>query len=1022
KTTQMYPTVGVRTWGAYIGWQDSRWCDFDVYRQGVYWNGGMYGYNTMLSTDSFSQYQQTYPDIEGNPTNYFVCVWEDSSYHPGKERPAEIWARIYTNQPFRVYAGSRSQKRPSVSCRDNGEFVVTFTNFDPGDYPKLIWRRYNSAGNFLNGSEVWPVDSLKHHIPITRVAYCDSGFIIVYDDSSAGGTQRSIYMQYRKRNGDLVKERELISNSGAYNEDYPAVAVNQGGFGVIVWHYWASPTNIDIYCRTFQMYPEGGGISFGPILAVTTSPYPARYPRVTVFPNNDFFIVWEEYREARTGYNVYGRAWIGAGFHNEFVINEDTLYQGCPDVECRNMDSCYVTWMSQEIENIPGTYYDIFCRPYWHNPDGMIPLTSGPIRLIPAGDTVGGRKTWYFDDENYDLPGTTWNEDPIDEPDSVYLDLDSAIVDQLAELNTNGQYRIFNEDTIPWRREKALTDYDAVFIDLGYRTDASSAGTISNEEQSALLYYINTRHPTMVEGNDFGYMYNGTTLYSKYGANYLGDGASYKLGNIDTLYGVAGTSFADETLKYDYKTLVDNYVDSISPKIGYELILQGSGAPGRWWAGRAIGWGNYWKGGRPTQDSFKIYTTFPLSGIKSTTHPHTYAEFYRRCLGYLGLNCQPEPITTLTAATGSSEGRVTITWKVVSDDKPGESAEGSYKLKFRRNCQKITSETAFEDSSETYYQTWNTADSAVGALVTQNLYGLPPMDTLVFALKVSDESGLWNALGDEPMAIVSGDSVTPHTITFGQNYVKDFSNRYEYMNRRRINDTGTDYDSLFVTWNTTTFEVGFARCNFNTEGDLFIYVDTKPGGADSTVPYNGSSGRSSFKAQIGTFAPDYCLIVENATIRDYKKWSAKDGRGSWVSINSGGTYVVEDNVVNNYLYTELYIRFDTMAYTAGNPFKLVVLMTEENTNKIINAFPIFNPLGEDTAITQYYYWDDDGLTSNKVPNKVQIIGIEETAVNPKSEIRNPKLTVHPNPFTEKTEIFLPSVDVPGRDASLKIYD
>ncbi|MEO0123912.1 MAG: T9SS type A sorting domain-containing protein [candidate division WOR-3 bacterium] len=1026
KSMQYFPVVGARNWGAFIGWQDSRWNDYDIYRQQVRWSGSMIGGNTMVSIDSFCQYQQIYPDLEGNPSNQCVFVWEDSMYQPGNQRPTEIKARIYNNIPFTVYSGSRSQKRPSVSCKNDGQFVISFTNYDPGNYPRIDWRLYDANGSLLNSGIAKLIDSLRHHIPISRVAFCDSGFVVVYDDSSGDGSQRSVYLQYRNRNGDLIAERIRVSNTGG-NEDYPAVSVNQYGFGAIVWQYWYGAADIDIYCRTFQMRPGTNNITLSPEIAITTTTNNSRFPRVTVFPNNDYFIVWDEFRSVGTGFDIMGRAWIGSSLKPEFTINQDTLNQGYPDVECKNTDSCIVAWVSQERLTIMGkNYFDIFCRAYFKTNDNMIPL-GDTIRITPY-DTIGGRKGWYFDDENYDNPLTSdWNEDPIDEPDSIFLDLDSAIVDQIMELNTNGQYRIFNEDTLAGRQKsRDLLNYDAVFVNLGYRTDEASAGVINTTEQATLVDYINSRQPTMIEGSDFGEMYNGTALFNKYGANYLGPGASYIQGNIDTLYGVTGTSFADETLKFNYKTLVDNYPDSISAKSGYELILRGSGATDRWATGRAVGSGTYWKEhSEPIQDSFKVYATFPLSGIRGTVHPHTYAEFYRRLLGYLGLHCQPEPITTLTATTGSSEGRVTMTWRVVSDDKPNESAEGNYKLKFSRT--KITSETAFNDSTETYYQTWNTASQPVKTLITQNLIGLPPMDTLVFALKVSDEESLWSALGAEPRAVVAGDSVTPHTIIFGTNYVKDFSNKYEFIDRRRKNDTGTDFDSLFVTWNypnsPALFEFGFARCNFNTEGDLFIYVDTKSGGADSTVPYNGTTGRSGFfKTAVDSFRPDYCLIIENANIRRYRKWVAtKDGRGSWVSVDSGGTVVVEDNVVNNFMYTEGYIRYDTMSYTAGNSFKLVVLMTEETTNNIINAFPISNPLGTYKNIVQYYSWGSDGLTSGKVPARRQLIGIEEE-MNPKSKILNSRLLAFPNPFYKKTKIFLPAKYVATQDISLKIYD
>ncbi len=61
------------------------------------------------------------------------------------------------------------------------------------------------------------------------------------------------------------------------------------------------------------------------------------------------------------------------------------------------------------------------------------------------------------------------------------------------------------------------------------------------------------------------------------------------------------------------------------------------------------------------------------------------------------------------------------------------------------------------------------------------------------------------------------------------------------------------------------------------------------------------------------------------------------------------------------------------------------------------------------------------MTSGKVPARRQTVGIEEDDGQiPAGDITN--LTVYPNPFTKGTKILLPSIDLPGRDASLRIYD
>jgi hypothetical protein len=570
-------------------------------------------------------------------------------------------------------------------------------------------------------------------------------------------------------------------------------------------------------------------------------------------------------------------------------------------------------------------------------------------------------------------------------------------------LNTNNQYRIFSAETLPYQgKRQGLDIYESIFLDLGFRTSTSTAGIITPQEQGALASYINTGKPTMIEGNDFGSMYDTTLLFTFYHVEYKGDGAPFDSGNIDTLYGTAQMFASGETLKYNYRTLVDNYVDSIIP-LDARLVLVSAGAPTEWYAGRTGGWSNSWK-----QPGNTIYNTFMLSSIKSISHPHTYAEYFRRCLGFLRLNCQPEPITTLNAVSGATEGCVAISWQVVSDDSLAESAEGPYKLKFARK--KMTSEAAFADSSEEYYQNWNTADSVVGAWMTQNLYGLPPMDTLIFALKVSDERALWDALGAEPRAVVAGDSLTPHILTVGDNFVKDFSNNFEFLDLRNT-------DSLFVTWDGFNFYVGFARCNFRIEGDLFVYVDTKIGGADSTVDYNGPSGRSWFTSD---FRPDYVFILEDDNSISLKKYTNSKMRGSWVDTVFTGIYS-EDSIVNELFYTEISIPFNNMGYTPPGVFKLVVLVQNETTNNISNAFPITNPLGSGVFIPDFYHWGS-GLASGLVPNKSYIIGIEEKETYiPASKAQGFSLQISPNPFKKEIDIRFQIADNSQRN-HLKIYD
>lgn len=1021
KSVQTKPAVGIigeNFSGGFPVWQDARWGDFDIFRQRFAWDSTLIGSNIQVSFDDFNQFQQTNVDITGNPQNRCIAVWEDSAYRPN-EKPAQIWCRIYNDDPIKVYELDASQKLPAISSRMNGYFAVTWTCYSGAPWPSILCKYYDDTGHELGFNVVRQRDSIAEYPPISRVAYCDSGFIIVYEDESNDGTERSIYAQYCDRDGNIKIDHEKISHlSGdSRHEQCPDVAVNEDGDIVVVWEDYRDG-DADIYAQRLQALNDRF-VFVDSMKIIATTGVDELCPRVAVFPNGSFVVVW--YDDRNTDFDVFYRAFIGGELRTPHRIPEINLNnQMYPNIDTRYgeySDYISMVWASQAIS----MYDDVFMRNFRYDDQagtGLDSLTND-IPLVPMNpDTgVGGRKCWYFDDENYDNPATAWNEDPIPEPESVYVDLDFAIIDQLMELNTNGQYYIECEDTLPFNQglqDRALAAYEAIFLDLGYRTDDASAGLINSIEQSALVTYIGNKNPTMVEGNDFGRDYSGTALFDKYGAQYMGDGAPYTTGNIDTLYGSSGSSFEDLAMAYDYQELVDNYPDSVRAKVGYQLMLYSTGGLDRWMVGRSVGWGSYWDETRERDpDSFTIFHAFMMSGIKGTTHPNTYAEFYRRCLGYLGLNCQPEPITTLTASNGSFEGELNIEWQVVSDDDPSQSAEGDYKLKFART--KMTSETEFNNAEE-YYQEWNTASQSVGELVSKTLYGLPPGDILIFALKVSDESGMWGALGAEPRDTVFGDTITPHSVCVGDNYVKDFLNTSELLDMRYD-------DTLFITWDASNFYVGFARCSFKTEGDLFIYIDVdNADGVDSTYPYHGWGTRSWFSP--GTFKPDYLFILEDSATMYFKQGTDVLMRDdSWSDASFSGDYS-EDSTINDFRYTEVRIPFADMGYNPADPFKLVVLIQEEASNNIKNAYPILNPVGGNLLnISQYYEWSalPAGVSPRQTSN---VIGVQEATDVSSILLKGKTLSVLPNPFADVTKIYLniSALSAAGDDVVLKIYD
>jgi hypothetical protein len=278
---------------------------------------------------------------------------------------------------------------------------------------------------------------------------------------------------------------------------------------------------------------------------------------------------------------------------------------------------------------------------------------------------------------------------------------------------------------------------------------------------------------------------------------------------------------------------------------------------------------------------------------------------------------------------------------------------------------------------------------------------------------------LYNALGAEPKMVVPGDSLSPHAITIGDNYVKDFSNAYELID---VSDNYS-YDSLFVTWDASNVYFGFSRRSFQSSADLLIYIDVTSGGADSTYQQSITGNKSPFIANIGVFKPDYCFALEHST--SYRLWHGSSSKGrtdSWTSIPFNGEYS-NDNVCNGYRYTEIRLPFSDIGYNSANPFKLVVTIQDESSNIIRDIFPIYNPSGAaGVIITQYYYWVR--MTDDIVPNRgVSVIGIEEQQSIPDPEMFGKMLLAVPNPFRNTIDLLLSSSCIASSEnTKLRIFD
>ncbi|MBI5806230.1 T9SS type A sorting domain-containing protein [candidate division TA06 bacterium] len=959
-------------------WADSRDGNFNIY-------GRIWERNPEAATGAFlvnrirvDEHTQEQPDVAGTVGDFFFVVWQDSVMKSG-----ELW-QLYGRKldktghpttdeiPVLEVPNKGNAKYPKIAVnKRTQDFVVVWQDDREGQID--IWGRlFNYKFEPQSPDIKINEDGLKvsHILPV--VSFTDEGIAIAWQDNRDGLSKADIYMRYFKPDLSPLTPSAMVNDDVETWHYTPAIAASDSGFFTIVWLNFSKSVKGDIYAQRYA--PDAKKINQNLAISnITTTTEANRIPSVIMGIDNVSF--WTSWADSSSSTNLYQ---IRARYFDQYarlgatvkVVNDNWAYgQRAPDV-CRFGDWFSVAWLDSSRANGRG---DIFGQ-YFLLDQKDDTLDNQGINYNISKDLTAGRKVWYHPKKDYDNPATSgWNEDPIAEPESLYVPLDSAYVRALAERNIPNQnfFQITDTDTLEytWRKQGKLnsTEYDLCLLDLGYAEDGSSAGAIEDEQQDSLIAFaLDTLKCLLVTGNDFGEMYNKDSIFTFFGSKYVGPGNSSDVGNIQQIGGVAGTFTEGMLFDYPYQQGPDNSVDIIDVMAAGSGLIMGSDDPKiKWSYGRGTSYGDYYKGGKASPHK-NLYLTFSIGSLSNGIFPSTASELTRRLLAYQGFNVEPEPIVDLVDSvyTGTIEGSVELSWTAVSDDALTEAAS-KYWLKYTKynasaaDLGKMSAEEDFIDTGMTYYQAWTPA--AADVREKKIVYGFAPTDTLIFALKAGDESlpVRWGTLGNEPRIVVYGDTVTPHTVRLGYTYggVNDFT-KSERIGIRLS-------DTLFTTWDASNLYLGYGRCDWRTAGDLFIYFDTRTGGADSTCTYNAGDSCSGFDP---AFRPDFCLIIENGTTAVLKKAT---GSKTWVdSIAAYSTTYLSLDSINKYNYLEVQVPFAYLKYTVGNVFKYLVVCNNETNEHSWNAFPTTNNIGKDAKapVAKYpYFYQINSLSAGLSP-------------------------------------------------------
>ncbi len=186
-----------------------------------------------------------------------------------------------------------------------------------------------------------------------------------------------------------------------------------------------------------------------------------------------------------------------------------------------------------------------------------------------------------------------------------------------------------------------------------------------------------------------------------------------------------------------------------------------------------------------------------------------------------------------------------------------------------------------------------------------------------------------------------------------------------------LNTPNTSAQNLFASWNADTLRMLWQGADWNSQGDLFVYLDTNAGGATQLYdPYPADAGANALRLPDG-FDANYLVWIQNRA--DATLWQFNGGWSQVAALDATRFYADSTRA-------DIRLSLNALGLTPASSLKFIALASEENTLQVWASAPDKNPLnsarvtsalGQGRALTQYaltQYYAFPTLTSGVLPN------------------------------------------------------
>ncbi len=257
-----------------------------------------------------------------------------------------------------------TQRDPQIAAMPSGEYMIAWTSINqasPESKGDIYFQLFDSNNNKFLPETMFNTDSRGNQEKPSLAVNKDGIYVAAWQSFTNLDSAYDIKARVYSPIFSSITTEFVVNTTIVNSQADPDVDIFDDGSFVVVWDSWDQDgSDRGVYAQIYKNRFEKLGSEF---LVNTTTAYSQAKPAVKYFPNGNFIVVWESWKQdnpSEAGYGVFAQIFDKDGnkIGNEFQVNSyATDYQWFADVETFDDNSFAVTWCSWEQDGSDGGIY-----------------------------------------------------------------------------------------------------------------------------------------------------------------------------------------------------------------------------------------------------------------------------------------------------------------------------------------------------------------------------------------------------------------------------------------------------------------------------------------------------------------------------------------------------------------------------------------------------------------------------------------------------------------------------------------